>query len=65
MSRESKPACGCPFCGGQVTEDSALCTPCGVKVERCLKCGKPLPHDSKECPSCSPDRKPGNERSPK
>jgi hypothetical protein len=52
MSREPRTACRCPYCDAPMAGEDSLCKPCGVAIDRCGKCGKPLPRGAKTCPAC-------------
>jgi predicted amidophosphoribosyltransferase len=52
MSRDQSGNCRCPYCEGTQEKDNPVCSPCGVTVRRCEKCGKPLPREARECPDC-------------
>lgn len=65
MSRETKPACGCPYCDGATGDAESLCVPCDVRIERCPDCGQPLPRGRKECPECEGGLQSGQGRSRK
>jgi len=50
----TKKSCRCPYCNEPLeTARPVLCAPCGVTIEYCPDCGKPLPKGSKECPECA------------
>jgi predicted amidophosphoribosyltransferase len=48
--------CRCPFCDVEVIfkmkEVPVVCQGCQVLLHLCPKCGKPLPRDAANCPSC-------------
>ena len=56
--RQKRPAgeCRCPYCAEPVHPAEKFCQPCGVTVDNCRKCGKPLPRDVFECPECGAAR---------
>jgi hypothetical protein len=49
----SKQQSHCPYCDQEVQEAKLpWCQGCGVKLNVCASCGKPVAADSKECPHC-------------
>ena len=50
---EGKGDCACPFCDAPVEKISPLCKACGVAINHCSSCGKPLPKGEKSCPDCN------------
>ena len=50
---EKKEKCKCPFCDAEIMEmNLPFCQVCHVTILYCSDCEKPLPKNSKICPSC-------------
>jgi predicted amidophosphoribosyltransferase len=58
----TKKDCRCPYCNEPLETARPVCSPCGVTVEYCPDCGKPLLKGSKECPECAGPNPAGKER---
>jgi hypothetical protein len=50
---EDKGRCACPFCDAPVEKVSPLCEACGVSINLCSSCGKPIPRGKENCPDCN------------
>jgi predicted amidophosphoribosyltransferase len=47
----------CPFCDTEIYElNLPVCEACHVAIIYCEDCGKPIPKNSKTCPTCGPKK---------
>lgn len=49
---EKKKEPVCPYCNGEMAEDSPFCEPCKIRLFWCPKCKLPMPRETTKCPHC-------------
>lgn len=51
--KSEKEGCKCPYCDVEIAKlELPCCQACGVTIQYCPKCDKPVPPESKLCPYC-------------